>query len=208
MNYVHLLLRDLRDRGLHELPMVNVSLAPVHALSDNCRAVDQYCLAPADYATIEPQLYMEAAKLGFPYACYPSVPWGTCGAVHIHTYVVDPDGHLQKCWNTVGHTDKRVAHISDPALREPLLASQNPLLHRWLTWDPLQTKCSECSDFPLCQGGCPFKQLYPNEVQAASRLQCSRWKYNLEAALGGFLASRRAGLKTLVLQSRSQSAVS
>ena len=201
VSYVRSLLLDLKGHGLDEHPSVIVNLAPVHALSKFCRNIDHHCLAPSQYSAIEPDLYIEAARSGFPYACYPITPWGTCGATRLHAYVVDPDGHLQKCWNTVGHPDKRVGHISDLKLAEPLLHTGTPLLQRWLNWDPLQTDCSQCRYFPLCQGGCPFKSLYPDEVREISSNQCSRWRFNLEAALNGFLACKTEGLRTAVLRS-------
>lgn len=200
VSYVRSLLMDLKEHGFHEYTSVIVNLAPVYALSKFCQSIDRYCLTPNEYSTAEPDLYIEAAKLGFVYTCYPSAPWGTCGATKLHAYVVDPDGYLQKCWNTVGHADKRVGHVSEPELIEPLLYAEPTPLHRWLSWDPLQTACNECRYFPLCQGGCPFKSLYPDEVQASASTQCSRWRFNVEAALNGFLACKANGLKTAVFR--------
>lgn len=200
IDHVRPLLIRLKEHGLHEYSSVIVNLAPVHALSAFCRNIDHHCLTSSEYALVEPELYLKAAELGFAYACYPSVSWGTCGATRLHAYVIEPNGYLQKCWNTLGHTDKRVGHISELELAEPLLYTKPSPLHRWITWDPLQTQCMACGYFPLCQGGCPFKALYPDEVQPTSSTQCSRWRFNLETALTRFLECKARGLRTLVLR--------
>ena len=74
---------------------------------------------------------------------------GSCSATSENSYVIAPDGRLYKCWNDIGIIDRSVGDVSVGINNNTLVAQYMIGSDKYS--DP---KCTECSLFPICDGGC------------------------------------------------------
>ena len=101
---------------------------------------------------------------------------GCCRAICLNNWVVDPEGNLFKCWDSLGDESAILGHISRPPVEEPLIENQKLL--KWLSYNPLsRSECKSCKYLPVCMGGCPYRSL---EANANSEYVCSTVKYNFK----------------------------
>lgn len=96
---------------------------------------------------------------------YPITKLGECIARFMNSYIIGPEGELYKCWCDVGEKDKIVGN-----LREGITNTE--LYTRYMTGsDPLyDAKCTKCSYFPICNGGCAFRRLKNNQANINEEL--------------------------------------
>lgn len=128
----------------------------VVGLTDACRSYGDSCLDADELTTLMIQLHREALdkKYDFVSFPYPLTSMGGCGAMRPDFFVVDADGYLHKCLNSVGNPKEAIGHIT-----KPIEFTQD--LVTWLTWDPLEDQeCSQCNLLPLCNGGCLWNKLH------------------------------------------------
>ena len=86
--------------------------------------------------------------------------FGECSARHITSFVIGPEGELYKCWNDIGIKEKTIGTVKEVSLSHELL------LKYLLENDPLSDcNCENCSCFPICEGGCPYKRIYQKDGQ-------------------------------------------
>jgi len=189
------LLRELASRGLTKFAGVAIGVAQVQVATGACADVEPYCHSSFEFSLSELELARLAMRLGFRVTQYPRFIPVNCGAITPHHFVVEPDGTLQRCWNAVGQPDKAVGHVLQGQQMVDELCRVNDT--RWLGWNAFAGKCPDCQVFPLCFGGCPFKDLYPNEVSPVSRDRCITFRYNSAAMLPVFVEARKQGLLTL-----------
>ena len=103
-------------------------------------------------------------QYGFPYAA----PSGGC--LRQGDIVVDADGQIYKCLDTVGDRRWLCGHINSPDTPEWMAL--------WNAWSPANSmKCRHCTLQPLCNGGCPHNALF-DEKKHGSEYQCPYWKDN------------------------------
>lgn len=198
----HALLERLASEGCSDT--LKVSFAPIHPFGSGCcdvsEEVNVQVGSNVEFARIEPDLIRHADALGFRTSTVFGGPWLVqCQAVSSNSYVVEPDGSLQRCWIEVGEDDKRVGHISRPV---EFTGANNM---RWMTFDPTRNEpCVDCKVLPLCFGGCPHRHVYG----APEEFTCNQIRYNVrERVLADYIATYEPSLAASV-PSRSQSATS
>ena len=124
-----------------------------------------------EWAEVEWNLMQYAHRLGlwqygFPHAA----PSGGC--LRNGDIVVDADGQIYKCLDTVGDSRWLCGHISSPGSPVP------EWMERWMAWSPADNaKCSCCTLQPLCNGGCPHNALFEDKRHGSDD-QCPDWKDN------------------------------
>lgn len=106
--------------------------------------------------------YMSLRERGIDVDMYPKcVTERGCVINSINSYIIGAEGEIYKCWNDVSNRQKIIGYINDKSLRN------KNLFYRYMTecspfTDP---KCTKCSMFPICQGGCGwyrYRNLYEN----------------------------------------------
>jgi len=84
-----------------------------------------------------------------------------CGAHHLSSFVVAPDGNLYKCWNDITIPSRRVANLLEDG-NVFLAQLRNEVGKKYLdVGDILEDEeCRECRFLPLCKGGCPHNRVF------------------------------------------------
>lgn len=133
---------------------VSVYYGTIYSATDACKGYEADCLDIDALGALMLELHKDALDkdqkyISFP---FPLAILGGCGAMKPNYYIVDPQGFLHKCLNTLGTDLENIGHVSNPIRMTPSLAW-------WLTWDPVKEKdCRECQALPLCGGGCPYNR--------------------------------------------------
>lgn len=93
-------------------------------------------------------------KYPFEQLYYPVTALSECTARFQNSFVIGVNGEIYKCWCDIGIKDKEIGNIKDGIINTNLYTQYMS------DADPLyDTKCLECSYFPVCNGGCVFKRL-------------------------------------------------
>ena len=79
----------------------------------------------------------------------PKLQTGRCSATAEHSYIIDPEGNLYKCWNDIGIEDYCIGNVKDGLKNNSLIA--NYIIGSDKYSDP---ECLKCKLFPICDGGC------------------------------------------------------
>ncbi|WP_353301107.1 SPASM domain-containing protein [Thermus thermophilus] len=185
------LLKRLAEEGLAHQENLRVYFAPVTSTAPPSHGVKGFCFTRKDFARIEPEYFTLAESLGLATLPYPSLQLGGCVAAHPEGFVVEPDGTLQKCWDTVGQPEFAVGNLLE---YDPLQLAENPVYQRWMSWDPFSEKlaCSRCTWLPACMGGCPLKVVFPEAMpEGKVELECTTFKWNWKRTFT--LLAERAG---------------
>jgi len=154
--------------GLGGIP---IYCAPVQVLSEVCEPITDLCLGEREFSELELQFLADMFSHGCQPAVYPRRMVVNCCAVSANAYVIDPEGHLYKCWNHIGQMQYRIGHVSSGITNIGRLVP-------WLTWDPFENEtCQNCSVLPLCLGGCHEMSMRRGSPS------CCKWKYNLRAVI-------------------------
>ncbi|MFS8211900.1 radical SAM protein [Paenibacillus sp. S29] len=131
------------------------------------------CFANQEFSGIILSLYEKALRKGLNISYYPQYAPVICAAIAANSIVVQPDGWIQKCWNTVGNPKYTIGHISN-------LINSDQRAEKWLDYSPYKVeKCRSCSVLPLCGGGCAQQAFESNDKQPV----CCEYKYNLNEML-------------------------
>ena len=167
------LLDYLADQDLQDKIKIHIGLTEPLGEVQKCPDLISKCLDDEILPHIQVDFYKEALKRGFKPQFYlvPANVFGLCAAEIINSFVVEPNGDLQKCWVTVGHPGEAVGNV-----RTGLPASAK--LQEWVGFDPLLHKeCRECKELPLCWGNCVYRN------RGEETPQCGMWKYKLDDVL-------------------------
>lgn len=152
------LLEELVSKGLNEMENISLYFGMVKDYSGGSYNCNIY-YSTKEYAEKENKLHALAEQKGFLVDLLPRENIVNCGALFPNTLVVEADGTLQKCWNTVGDKTKSIGNLLE---NEENMA--NPNLMKWLGWNPLEKeKCLGCKKLPLCFGGCPYFSIYNSD---------------------------------------------
>lgn len=179
---VHALIDRLQAAGLAGQNNISIYFAPVSVSTEPTHGVVSFCFTRRDFAKLEPEYYEHAVSVGLAAMPYPTMGIGSCIAAKPDGYVVEPDGTLHKCWDTVGQPQYAVGHLLEPG-HNPLESSE---YQRWMKWDPFDEKgeCSSCSWLASCMGGCPLKTVHPEmSPDQQVHLECTTFKYNAKTML-------------------------
>ncbi|MFH1653161.1 MAG: radical SAM protein [Pseudomonadota bacterium] len=173
----------LVEKGLQK--KVYVYFAPVHdsfnVSSAVCKNYGSGCnklYSFKDFAPLESELTKYAEKKGFKIEEPPQRRFSACTADMLNSFVVEPKGGLQKCWEYVGTETEQIGTLSEGVdLDEKTL--------KWYNYDPfLIRKCKTCKIFPACLGWCPARLLVDK-----SEASCQTMKFNLIAKLKNYYKS-------------------
>jgi len=193
---VPVLLKRLAEEGLAHLENIRVYFAPVTSTTPPSHGVNGFCFTPKDFAQLEPEYFSLAESLGLGTIPYPSLQLGGCIATRPEGFVVEPDGSLQKCWDTVGQPEYAVGNILE---YDPSRIAENPIYQRWMSWDPFakDLACSSCSWLPTCMGGCPLRVAFPETMpEGKLELECTTFKWNWKRTFT-LLAERANGAEPI-----------
>jgi uncharacterized protein len=113
------------------------------------------------------------AKHGFPTRAniLPLPRTTACIGDRDHSWLIEANGDVQKCYWTAGLRDEAVGHLCADgiALRTPR--------QKWQEWSVFkQSECARCVFLPLCLGLCPLRQL-------AGEVRCPSFKHNWQRVL-------------------------
>ncbi|UCB53551.1 MAG: SPASM domain-containing protein [Candidatus Zixiibacteriota bacterium] len=167
------LLDDLEKNNLRD--QIKLFFGNVEAANEVCINIAENCYDNKSFSKVEVLLHKIALDRGFGLEKLPSPLISYCCAQSMHSYIVDPQGELYKCFNDVGITDRSCGNLRCAV--DPF----HPNLFPFLNWNPLKNdNCRECEVLPLCMGGCPHRIIFREEE---SENNCDSWKYNLEDML-------------------------
>ena len=135
---------------------VDINPYPAKMGADDVAAeVIERAFAPEEYAAAVPwdrQLRMRAGA-----NCYRRV---YCMAQISHSYTVDEQGGLSKCWEAVGRDAIVFGNVRDfRSWREPGAAVGAWDQYYETLFPENDQECMDCKFFPLCMGGCPHKRI-------------------------------------------------
>lgn len=91
---------------------------------------------------------------------------GSCSATSENSYVIDPDGHLYKCWNDIGVVERSVGDVFSGITNNTLVAKYIVGSDKYS-----DSKCLECPLFPICDGGCNRHRM-ENTIQSTKYPLC------------------------------------
>ena len=171
------LLEDLKSRGLHDQKNFSVHFGHVFHTASSCPDISSQCMVTPQFAGFLVDAYKMAIDLGFRQTGYPSHMFGSCGAVGSGSAVIEPNGNVQSCWETVGHEDKKTGVLGPNGIK----FSDNYM--NWMGWTPFRPECLDCAVLPLCMGGCPYVSIYKEEALQNGRVSCISLRYNLKQML-------------------------
>ncbi|KAF6617859.1 MULTISPECIES: radical SAM/SPASM domain-containing protein [Paenibacillus] len=101
---------------------------------------------------------------------YPAPKGNYCSADKYNSFVIDPLGHLYKCWSDIGIIEQCVGNINE----DTSVNWNTELLGCYLLYDPTEDeKCSDCKYLPVCLGGCPHNRMADFNI-------CEQYRYNLQ----------------------------
>ena len=179
---VHSLIDRLAEAGFGNQPNIGIYFAAVGTTTEPSHGVVQHCLTRKGFAELEPEYFDHAVAVGLSAIPYPETRFSGCMAVRPDEYVIQADGELHKCWDTVGQSQYAVGNILEVD-RNSLNASN---LQRWFKYDPFSEDiaCRTCTWVPTCMGGCPFTVVYAeNSPDSQVHLECTTFKYNSKTML-------------------------
>lgn len=93
-----------------------------------------------------------------------------CMLQRTNAFIVGPEGELYKCWNDVSNPDKIVGSIMDDDLH-----NYDLLMKYMQECNPIREECRNCHAFPICDGGCGYKQ-FRNKFENCEMELCSPFK--------------------------------
>lgn len=130
-------------------------------------------------------IYMDLCEYaflkGFPFTNYPLQKSNACTADLANGFVVEPDGSLHKCWQTVTDQNESIGTVFSGTR-----FAKN--YTKWLVFDPFKyEKCRECKVLPICMGWCPVKIMKDSSPES-----CNVIKFSIHQQLVLFHRSQKA----------------
>ncbi len=136
-------------------------------------------LTTKSFAMLEVKLHEYLVKNGFNFSNAPSQKCNACTADASNSYVIETNGNLQKCWQTVGLVNEKIGDVFTG-----VKFGNN--LSKWINYDPFSNDmCRNCKVLPVCMGWCPIKFLNKEMAALASvdTDPCKTIKYNISGIL-------------------------
>lgn len=182
LGYVVQLLEFFKLEGFESF---SISFGHVSPISEVCSSISGRCFDRENYANYNYLLSVEADKLGFFMLdqMYPFPKGVFCGADHINSFVIDPEGYMYKCWNEIGIKSESIGTVEGFAsLNEEFL----PKILNLINYEPFNDpKCRQCKQLPICMGGCPQPRKNSNQGE------CEQWMFNLNKILNFVISKER-----------------
>ena len=175
------LLLELKEAGLHE--RVSINFGHLEPSTEVCSNISESCYDTNSFAEVETDYFKLLLGHGFRIDKIPAPSSICCMAQVVGAFVVDPEGHLYRCWNHVGNQTMAMGNIKDD------LNYQHPNFRRLFDVNPFEEDtCRECELLPICMGGCPSRRV---DRGYTGEQMCESWKYNLQPMLEIIAASRQ-----------------
>lgn len=111
------LLEDLKSYGLHQQKNVSINFGHVHHSGTSCPDISTQCMITPEFSNFLVKAYETATMLGFRITNYPSLMLGSCGAVGSGSGVIEPNGNIQNCWETVGMEEKKTGVLGKDGIK-------------------------------------------------------------------------------------------
>jgi uncharacterized protein len=168
------LLNILANEGIKDKVKMHIGLTEPIGVKSQCSDIISKCLDDEKLPELQIKFYKDSKEKGFSPQFYliPANVFGLCSAEIVNSYVIEPNGDIQKCWVTVGDTKERIGTVF-----EGISASANT--QKWIGFDPLDIEeCRTCKVLPLCWGNCVYRS-----SRKVDGHHCGMWKYNLENVL-------------------------
>ncbi len=183
------LIDDLADRGFGLYKNFSMYFAPIEAITSECSGCKDESLGKIAWGETELELRRYAIERGLAAVQKPPTFMGICQAVLPRGLLLNPDGDLHKCWDTVMHKEQSVGTIFEP---EKVVFNAN--YQKWLQWTPFDNPvCASCKILPNCAGFCAFKTVHADRTHGeAGALPCPSWKFNIAEHL--FMRAEKLGL--------------
>jgi len=191
---VFALIDRLCAAGLSGHENISIYFAAITSTTAPSQNVHHHCMSRRSFSKKEVEYYDYAVASGLAAMPFPTQNYAGCIAIQPEQYVVQADGELHKCWNTVGQKQYAVGNILDP-LRNPVSSAN---YQRWMKYDVFDGKlaCTTCTWAPSCMGGCPYHAVYHEQTAAPDAevyLECTTFKYNFRDMLPRFAAYLESG---------------
>lgn len=167
----------LRDNGLN-----SIIFAKVHNFEIECRLSPGGKLTEDKYVTPQEYSFLELTNLlNNTYALQlmlrrlqPKSHF--CAATSGGMIVIDPNGDITHCWETIGIDGQIVGNIKNMSQLE--FDTNNS--KGWLNYSPLnRAECRECCVLPLCMGSCAN----PIVVHGADHSICESIRYTIQQSV-------------------------
>ncbi len=147
-------------------PLSRIRLQPNRPSARLCRNLNGLCQRTPNFGDDEWEVVRRLIESGFHVVNLPEPALVPCLAADPQSFIMDVDGNLYKCWNSVGHPQRGLPGIED-------------LMHynfiRWLDWNPYRVyHCRNCNILPWCLGGC---------LDRPGDEDCGQWRYSLREML-------------------------
>jgi len=164
----------LKQKGLSD--KVAISFAPVNngpkKVDSRMACAGNICsrklYSYKTFSKIQTRLQDYASSSGFYKPSLPNQKFNACTADRINGVVVEPNGNLVKCWESLGDKEENIGN-----LEKGITLSTTAL--RWLNYDPFSyKKCKVCKMLPICMGWCPARVM-----TLKSEWSCQTLRYNL-----------------------------
>jgi len=155
--------------------LVSIYYGHVRQYTPACRCDKEEVLKDGDFWPKEMELRRHLNRIGLQAERYPDIVSG-CTATSFHSFVLDPEGNLYKCWNHLGIPGKSVGSIFKPI---ELNALHIAYLSEGFERDG---ECLDCRFLPICMGGCVDIRVKAKQGEFKGK-NCSQWKYYLEECL-------------------------
>jgi uncharacterized protein len=138
----------------------------------------RFSYTPQEFAGLEIEYLVHAAKNGFPVNFLPSRALTSCPAVNENFVTVDVQGNMFGCY-ALPYTDHEyyVSNMMGNIFSDPSLHRTDLTFRRW--YDELEMHhgaCYDCNLFPVCGGGCRLKWGEGSDG-------CPSFRYNFEDRL-------------------------
>ncbi len=164
INTVDEILKYIDDFGLQD--KVGFYLAPVDDINGTCSS--STCFSCAEFSEEQIEFYQRNQKKGRTFVNIPQYSPGGCGAISKNYIIIDPLGHIYKCWDEIGDIDAKIGDI-----REAVPLNLN--YTKWINYEFLtEAKCLDCKVLPVCLGGCPYKYI------KTGKRECHPTKFNVK----------------------------
>ncbi len=144
---------------------VDYYFAPVEKTTDACKIDVTRCFNQEEFSKINHDLkkkmvkeYNHSPNLVFRPPSYSS----NCGATHVGNYIIDPNGNLYNCWSVVGVPKFMVGNVIEGI-------TNNALYVKWIMYEH-NNRCKECNLLPLCNTGCPHRNIFGNNNECESQV--------------------------------------
>lgn len=183
---ISVLLADLKTLDLHKQGNLSVHFGHVFHASGSCPDISTDCMATPEFSEFLVKAYRCAISMGFKQSGYPTRLLSSCGAVGNGSAVIEPNGNVQNCWETVGDGNKMTGTVESDGIK------YNENHFKWLGWHAFTEECKSCEVLPLCMRGCPHRTIYVNSAVGLS--SCVSWKYNLVPMLRLMKIAKEQGL--------------